>query len=78
VNVRDLDCLEIVAPGPPTIAPSLQTVPAAPLKAVARRAGAEARDRLRPGMRRLHGESLLSAVEAAHRGRRNRDNRGDN
>lgn len=72
VSVRDLDSLEIVAPGPGTVAPSLQTVPAAPLKAVARRAVAEARDRVHPVVRRLHGEAVLSALETAHRNRRDR------
>jgi hypothetical protein len=72
VSVRDLDSLEIVAPGPATVAPSLQTVPAALLKAVARRAVVEARDRLHPVVRRLHDEAVLSALETAHRNRRDR------
>lgn len=76
VDVRGLGSLEIVASGPPTVAPSLGTVPGAPLRAVARRAGVEARDRLHPVMRRVHGEALLSAVEATHRRRRDRDRRG--
>jgi hypothetical protein len=71
VSVRALDSVEIV-PGPPSVAPSLETVPAAPLKAVARRAGVEARDRLHPVVRRLHGEAVLSALETVHRNRRDR------